>query len=127
MASRSRGTRLVLFGPALLGHSVLAAPPASLDNNALTLEEMMEIHVYSASRQLGSIHPYPGVFCGLTAANIRRSHASGVSDARRRVPVAASHSEGALPLPLQNLSPVGRSLFDSHHSEQVLGKLAWKF
>lgn len=86
MARRLRCGRLVGFVPVLLMSSVLAAAPPSFDIKNLTLEELMEIDVYSASRRLEPVQGIPGAVCVLTGEDIRRSRAQSISEVLRLVP-----------------------------------------
>lgn len=86
MARRMGGGRLVGFVPVVLMNAVLAAPAASLDIKNLTLEELMDIDVYSASRRLEPVQAIPSAAYVLTNEDIRRSRAQTIPEALRLLP-----------------------------------------
>lgn len=70
----------------LSGARALAVELAALDIKLLTLEQLMEIDVYSASRRLESVQDTPSAVYVLTNEDLRRSRALTIPDALRLVP-----------------------------------------
>lgn len=81
---RYAGLALSAFG--FVMPSVHAATNSPLDIKNLTLEQLMEIDVYSVSRRLESYQSAPSAIYVLTAEEIRRSHVTSIPEALRLVP-----------------------------------------
>lgn len=64
----------------------LNAQLATLDIKRLTLEELMEIDVYSAGRRLEPVHEVPSAIYVLTNEDIRRARVTSIPEALRLVP-----------------------------------------
>jgi iron complex outermembrane recepter protein len=86
-----RGRAIVVAGCLIIG-SMSATPAlaaenvAALDITKLSLEDLMDIEVYSAARRLESWQATASAIYVLTADDIRRSHATSVPEALRLVP-----------------------------------------
>jgi iron complex outermembrane receptor protein len=85
------GLRLLLCVAAGLAGTGFAAPAhaievAVLDIKQLTIEELMEIDVYSASRRLEPVQGVPAAIFVLTGEDIRRARVTSVPEALRLVP-----------------------------------------
>lgn len=63
-----------------------ALPAAAFDMRRLTLEELMELNVYSASRRAEAWRKSPAAVYVLTAEDIRRARVTSVPEALRLVP-----------------------------------------
>ncbi len=63
-----------------------AEQPSELDIKHLSLEQLMDIDVYSASRRLELVQGIPAAIFVLTNEDIRRSHATSIPEALRLVP-----------------------------------------
>jgi iron complex outermembrane receptor protein len=74
----------VCIAPLLPGFA--AGQPLDLDIKRLTLEELMGLDVYSASRQLESVRGTAAAVYVLTTEDIRRSRATSLPEALRLVP-----------------------------------------
>jgi iron complex outermembrane receptor protein len=59
---------------------------ASFDIKRLSIEELMDIEVYSASRRLEPVRAAPSAIFVLTNDDIRRAHATSIPEALRLVP-----------------------------------------
>lgn len=86
-------TLAALLSAAPWGQGVLAqgaqpaeAQHAALNIKQLSLEDLMEINVYSASRRLERVQGVPNAVFVLTAEDIRRARVTNVPDALRLVP-----------------------------------------
>lgn len=94
VSPRRRGfTLAALLSVAPWGQGVLAqeaqpaeAQHAALNIKQLSLEDLMEINVYSASRRLERVQGIPNAVFVLTAEDIRRSRVTNIPDALRLVP-----------------------------------------
>jgi iron complex outermembrane recepter protein len=81
-----RVTTAVLLG-CCTASTALAAPEISTSSlKQLSVEELMNVEVYSASRHLESSHTSPTATFVITNADIRRSHATSVPELLRLVP-----------------------------------------
>ncbi len=63
-----------------------AVDVAALDIKRLSIEELMDIDVYSASRRLERVQGVPSAIYVLTNEDIQRSHVTNIPDALRLVP-----------------------------------------
>lgn len=66
--------------------SVFAVEVAALDIKRLTLEDLADIEIYSASRRLESVQGAPSAVFVLTNEDIRRARVTNIPDALRLVP-----------------------------------------
>lgn len=90
-AARSRSAILQILAAGALGCASAYAAPAAADVGTislkkLSLEELMNIEVYSASRHLEPTQTSPSAIFVLTNEDIRRSHATSIPQALRLVP-----------------------------------------
>lgn len=76
----------LFFYSLLLSTPVNAVDMAALDIKRLTLEELADVEVYSASRRLESIQGIPSAIFVLTNEDIRRSRVRTIPDALRLIP-----------------------------------------
>src|SRR5262245_24397484 len=87
---RSTGTLAAILAGGiglLLSGACRAAPEVSTtDLKQLSLEELMNVQVYSASRHLEPTQSVPSAIFVLTNEDLRRSHVTSVPEALRLVP-----------------------------------------
>jgi iron complex outermembrane recepter protein len=76
----------LLFCISFASTSVQAVDVAALDIKRLTLEELADVDVYSASRRLESLQGTPSAIFVLTSEDIRRSRVRNIPDALRLIP-----------------------------------------
>jgi iron complex outermembrane receptor protein len=89
LARARRSPRIIstlMLGAALAPSLASAVDVAALDIKRLTLEELADIEVYSASRRLESVQGVASAVYILTNDDIRRSHVTSIPEALRLVP-----------------------------------------
>lgn len=92
VAIAKRSTRFLLSGIGVFVAMALAPPAAravdvaTLDIKRLSLEELAQIDVYSASRRTESVQGVPAAIYVLTNEDIRRARVTNIPDALRLVP-----------------------------------------
>ena len=85
--SRARGCALwSCVGAVLFATSAAAATPTLEDFKRMSLEELMEVRVFTASRRLEPTQSVPSAVFVLTSDDLRRSRATSIPEALRLVP-----------------------------------------